>query len=176
MSLISANQHSLYNCVNMWLGSDSTDIPICLSCECNRNLLRLFFFLFFFVLFCFYLVLFSLCWILRFSDLSHSNILFSCKHNLQLQHKDILDWMQRGGGLNICHIMGYLSTRKLILHQVSSIFLGSGSRGKHSLDTRRTACTAKLREGPDGKKHLRSPPASRLQTTCPDTGIRHTYN
>lgn len=129
MSLISTYQHSQDNCVNMWLGSDSTNIPVCLSCVFNTNSWGCLFF---------YLVLFSLCWILRFSDLSHSDI--------------------------VCCITGDLSTRKLILHQVSSIFLGSGSRGKRSLDTRRTACNARPRGGLYGKKHLRIPPASRLQT------------
>lgn len=81
----------------------------------------------------------------------------------RLQHKDISDWMQREGGRGICCIMGDQSTRKLILHQVSSIFLGSGSLGKHSLDTRKTVCTARLPGELCGKKRRRSRPASHLQ-------------
>lgn len=166
MSPISANQHSQYNCVNIWLGSDSTDIPICLSCECNRNLPGL---VFVFICFC---SAFAGSW----DFLIYLTAIYCFAENTISSYSTRIYWTECRGGQNICHIMGYLSTRKLILHQVSSIFLGSGSRGKRSLDTRRTACTAKLREGLDGKKHLRSPPASRLQTTCRDTGIRHMYN
>lgn len=68
----------------------------------------------------------------------------------------------------ICCIMEDQSTLKLILHQVSSIFLGSGSRGRCSPDTRKTVCTSRPRGGPYGKKHLHSLPASLLQRKCRD--------
>lgn len=153
MSLISANQHSQYNCVNMWLGSDSTNIPVCLSCAFNTNSWGCLFF---------YLVLFSLCWILRFSDSSHSDTVLLKTQSRSYSTRTYLTGCR--GRQNVCCITGDLSTRKLILHQVSSIFLGSGSRGKRSLDTRRTACSARPRGGLYGRKHLRIPPASRLQT------------
>lgn len=70
-------------------------------------------------------------------------------------------WMQKEANA-ICCTTGDTSTRKLILHQASSIFLGSGSRGKRSLDTKRMACSARPHGGLYGKKRLRSPPASRL--------------
>lgn len=68
------------------------------------------------------------------------------------------------GRRRICCIRGDQSRRELILHQVSSIFLGSGSLGRRSLDTRKTVCTSRPRGGLYGKRRLRSPLASRLQT------------
>lgn len=64
--------------------------------------------------------------------------------------------------------MGDQSTKKLILHQASSIFLGSGSLGRCSLDTRKTVCTSRPHGGLYGKKRLRSPPASLLQAQFQD--------
>lgn len=77
------------------------------------------------------------------------------------QREDKSRWMQGG---DICGITGaVLSRRELILHQASSIFLGSGSRGKCSPDTRRKVCSVGPRGGLYGKRRLRSLPASHLQ-------------
>lgn len=107
----------------------------------------------------------AFCWKQRFSDISHSNIVF-----LKAQprsYKDTSDWMQREAVCIWC-IHGDQSTRELILHQVSSISSGSGSLGRCSLDTMKTVCTSRPREGLCGRKRLRSPHASRLQTKCQD--------
>lgn len=72
-------------------------------------------------------------------------------------------WMNAEGGSMSSCIKGDQRRRKLILHQVSSIFSGSGSLGRRSLDTRKKVCTARPPGGLYGKRRLRSPPASRLQ-------------
>lgn len=78
------------------------------------------------------------------------------------QGHTVSDWKQK----ELVDLLHYRrqSTWKLILHQVSSIFWGSGSLGRYSLDTRKMVCTSMPRGGLYGKKHLHSLPASHLQT------------
>lgn len=155
MSFISENQHSQSNCVNMWLGSVSTNIllfvyhvpsiwtavAVCLLSGSVQPFAGSWDFLT-------YLAAILSCW----------------KHNPEATAWGQIMLNAVGGG-DICGITGaVLSRRELILHQVSSIFLGSESRGKCSPDTRRKVCTVGPRGGLYGKRRLRSLPASRLQT------------
>jgi len=64
---------------------------------------------------------------------------------------------------SFCSRMEDQSIIALILHQVSSIFSGSGNLDRYSRDTMKTVCTSRPRGGFYGRRHRRSRPASRLR-------------
>lgn len=112
----------------------------------------------------------AVCLILRFSALSRSNIVFSENRAQELQGHI---WLNAdGAAYSVSAALWEIrNTWKLILHQVSSIFAGSGSLGKCSRDTRKMVCTSRPRGGLYGRRHLRSPPASHLKTKPRDKDL-----
>lgn len=107
----------------------------------------------------------AVCWFLSCPALSHSNIVFS--KNMARATRTYLTECRWSSSWCVYRITGdqkYMNTWKLILHQVSSIFSGSGSLDKCSPDTRKMVCTSRPHGGLYERRRLRSPPASHLQT------------